>query len=85
MTGACLMVRSPVFAACGGFSTAYAAECQDVDLCLRARRLGQNVVLVNAGTIIHLENGTRPKQDENWKDRQLFMRRWSAFIEAAYL
>lgn len=85
VTGACLMVRSPVFAACGGFSTAYAAECQDVDLCLRARRLGQNVVLVNAGTIIHLENGTRPKQDENWKDRQLFMRRWSAFIEAAYL
>lgn len=82
VTGACLMIRSSLFEAIGGFEEGYEAECQDVDLCLKARRTGLSTLLIQAGTVLHLENATRPKGEENWADRRLFMRRWSAFVEA---
>lgn len=82
VTAACVMIRSALFRQIGGFDEAYRTECQDVDLCLAARRLGQGVAILNAGQVLHLENATRPKGSEDWADRQLFMRRWGAFIEA---
>jgi GT2 family glycosyltransferase/2-polyprenyl-3-methyl-5-hydroxy-6-metoxy-1,4-benzoquinol methylase len=85
VTGACLMVKAACFEQCAGFSEVYDAECQDVDLCLRALRSGNSVGIVNAGPIIHLENGTRPKKDEHGPDRQRFMRRWGSFIESKFL
>ncbi len=85
VTGACLMIKAPLFEQCAGLSEAYDAECQDVDLCLRVQRAGRTVGIVNAGAVIHLENGTRKKMDENWQDRQRFMRRWGSFIEAKFL
>ncbi len=85
VTGACLMTKASIFEPCAGLSESYEAECQDVDLCLRTQRAGFSVGIVNAGPIIHLENGTRPKMDENWPDRQRFMRRWGSFIEAKFL
>ena len=85
VTGACLMVKAACFEQCAGFSEVYDAECQDVDLCLRALRSGDSIGIVNAGPIIHLENGTRPKKDEHWPDRQRFMRRWGSFIESKFL
>jgi len=85
VTAACVMVRSDLFRAVGGFDEGYRTECQDVALCLAIRRLGRNVAIVNAGKVQHLENATRPKGSEDWGDRQLFMRRWGSFIDAAAL
>lgn len=82
VTGACLMIRSALFREIGGFDEAYRTECQDVALCLAASRLGQGIAVLNAGNVVHLENATRPKGSEDWGDRQLFMRRWGAYIEA---
>lgn len=82
VTAACVMIRSALFREIGGFDEAYRTECQDVALCLAARRLGQGIAILNAGHVLHLENATRPKGSEDWADRQLFMRRWGAFIEA---
>ena len=80
-TGAFLMVDSLLFGQLGGFDEEYQAECQDVDLCLRARRLGVECRVVDVGPLVHLENATRPKGDENWADRRRFVRRWSSYIE----
>ncbi|MBY0429798.1 MAG: hypothetical protein K2Q10_01255, partial [Rhodospirillales bacterium] len=84
VTGACLMIRSGLFEGLGGFEEAYAAEAQDVDLCLKARRLGQRTLLLQAGSILHLENATRPQGEENWADRRLFIRRWGSFIDTVF-
>ena len=83
-TGAALMVRTGLFTAVGGFDERYAAECQDVDLCLAVRRLGHDVVVVDAGPVVHIENATRSRGEENWPDRRLFMRRWGSYIEAVW-
>jgi GT2 family glycosyltransferase len=79
-TGAFLMVRSELFARVGGFDEAYQAECQDVDLCLKLKRLGYDIQIGDFGRLVHLENATRPIGEENWQDRSLYMRRWSGFV-----
>jgi len=79
-TGAFLMVRSELFAKVGGFDEVYEAECQDVDLCLKLKRLGFDIQIGDFGRLVHLENATRPTGEENWKDRSLYMRRWSGFV-----
>lgn len=85
VTGACLMIRAGLFAAVGGMDENYSAECQDIALCLSAARLGYETLIANCGPVLHIENATRPKGEENWPDRQRFLRRWGAYIEACYL
>lgn len=85
VTGACLMISADDFLRVNGFCQEYEAECQDVDLCLMLKRLGKTSLVVNGGYSLHLENATRPKGEENWSDRRLFLRRWSSFIDAKIL
>jgi GT2 family glycosyltransferase len=82
VTGACLMMRSSQFVSCDYFDEAYEAEAQDVDLCLKARRVGKEVKLIYCGEIIHYENATRPRGDANQRDRSRFIRKWKTYQEA---
>lgn len=81
VTGACLMIRSDLFYTIDGFDENYEEECQDVHLCLSVKRLGYTICSVYSGNIKHLENATRPKNSENWKDRRYFLRKWQSYIE----
>ena len=81
VTGAFLMTSSDLFARSGGFDERYAAECQDIDYCLRLRRAGYRIRTLVVGPIFHVENATRDIGEENWNDRALFVRRWSSFAE----
>lgn len=81
LTGALLMLRRQAFLDVGGFDTAYTDECQDIDLCLKLQRLGYRLLLHASQPVLHHENGTRVKGEENWMDRSLFNNRWSRFLE----
>lgn len=81
VTGACLMIRRSVWDAVAGLDEAYESECQDVDLCLAVRRLGHEVVVVDAGPVVHLENATRGTDDGSLPDRRRFIRRWSSYVQ----
>jgi GT2 family glycosyltransferase len=83
VTGAFLMIARALFRQCGTFDIRYRSECQDVALCLEARRLGYDVGCANLGQVIHIENGTRKKGEESWSDRRRFLRMYGAFIQAA--
>jgi len=80
VTGAFLMIKSALFAEIDGFDDGYEEECQDVALCLSARRLGFEIVVARAGIVFHLENATRPTGSENWADRRRLMRKWKLYI-----
>jgi GT2 family glycosyltransferase len=84
-TGAFLAIRTALFEEIGGFDEGYTAECQDIVLCLAALRHGFTTLVLNLGNTIHLENATRPKNEEHWPDRQRFLRKWGSFIEASFL
>ncbi|MFT0861699.1 glycosyltransferase [Ancylobacter sp. G4_0304] len=60
VTGACLMIRRDCLDAAGPLDEArFAEECNDVDLCLRARRAGFEVVFTPFARLIHHESASR--------------------------
>lgn len=83
-TGAALMTRADLWWRIGGLDEAYEAECQDVDFCLAARRLGATVKVLDAGPVVHLESATRDQGAHNVADRRLFLRRWRSFLDAEF-
>jgi hypothetical protein len=56
VTGACLLIRTSLYAALGGMDPAYAIALNDVDLCLRAREAGWRVVFCASATLHHYES-----------------------------
>ena len=84
VTGAFLMISRPLFNLCGGFDPSYKAECQDIALCLEAHRRGFSATCVDLGPIVHIENATRPKGEENFADRRRFLRKFGAYIQGAF-
>lgn len=83
-TGAALMTRADLWWLIGGLDEAYEAECQDVDYCLAARRLGAKVVVLDTGPVVHLESATRDPGEHHLPDRRLLMRRWRSFVAAEF-
>jgi GT2 family glycosyltransferase len=73
VTGACLLIGTPLFQRLGGFNeTDFPISLNDVDLCLRVRELGMKVIYAPAATLIHKESQSRRLDDhpEERKRRQ---------------
>jgi len=85
VTGAFMFFNRRLFMDLHGFDEKYQKEAQDVDFCLKCLRNGKKNVFINSGSIVHIENGTRPKGDENPSDRQYFLWKWRAFLEAVVI
>lgn len=83
VTGSFLFCSRADYLRLGGFDEGFEEEAQDVDLCLKFRRLGRDIAFLDLGKIIHVENATRPKWSENPGDRAYFIDKWTAFLEAS--
>ncbi|MDR6954457.1 GT2 family glycosyltransferase [Ancylobacter sp. 3268] len=60
VTGACLLVTRACLDAVGGLDELrFAEDCNDIDLCLRARHAGFEVVFTPLATLIHHESASR--------------------------
>lgn len=60
VTGACLLIRRDCLDAAGPLDEVrFAEECNDVDLCLRARRAGYEVVFTPFACLLHHESASR--------------------------
>ena len=82
VTGACLMVRRPLFLASGGFDPGFPVEYNDVDLCLRLGAAGYRQ-LVPAGVVLrHDEASTRDvkRSATALPARERIERRWPAAL-----
>lgn len=63
VTGACLLIRKDVWVAIGPLDAArFAEDCNDIDLCLRARRAGYGVVQTPFALLIHHESASRGRR-----------------------
>lgn len=80
VTGACLAIRTELFHSLGGFDTEFPNNFNDVDLCLRARHQGYDVVCVAASGLIHLECQTR-RGIVHFAERYRFYKRWGDVLE----
>ncbi len=53
LTACCLMVRREVWDAVGGFDEGYFMYFEDIDWCLRARKMGHKLAYVPQASVIH--------------------------------
>ncbi|MDI4656081.1 glycosyltransferase family 2 protein [Xanthobacter autotrophicus] len=62
ITGACQLIRKDVWDAIGPLDAErFQEDCNDIDLCLRARRAGHEVVTTPYALLIHHESASRGK------------------------
>ena len=59
-TGACLMIRSKVYADLGGLDERFFAHMEEIDLCWRMQLEGWKVTIVPESTVYHVGGGTLP-------------------------
>ncbi len=75
MTGAFLAVARSTFREVGGFSTEFAINHNDVDLCLKMGSLGHRNLVVPRVSAVHAESSSRePGATE--AERAYFKARW---------
>lgn len=80
VTGCCLMIPCRLFAKLGGFDESYFMYSEDVDLCLRANRIGAEILVVNTHIVHRVGSGEKGTYSdlylyEGTKNRLLCMRR----------
>lgn len=75
VTGACMALRRSVFEELGGFDEAFPVNFNDVDLCLRARRSGYEVIYEPSAVLRHDECQTR-QPGVRWRERQSWHAKW---------
>lgn len=81
VTGACLAIRKSVFEELGGFDESFPVNYNDVDLCLRARQAGYQVIVEPAALLRHYECQSR-QAGVRLEERYLFEQRWAAWLES---
>ena len=59
-TGACLLIRSKVYAELGGLDDRFFAHMEEIDLCWRMQLEGWKVTVVPESTVYHVGGGTLP-------------------------
>ena len=86
VTGACLVMRRSVFEEVGGFDEQFAGDYNDVDLCLRVRRRGLQVIWTPHARLVHHQCQTRgtifrpARHAQLVLERLLFLERWGEEI-----
>lgn len=84
VTGACVVLRRAIYEEVGGMDTAFAVGFNDVDLCLRIRERGYEVVWTPAAELVHMESMSRGRE-EGTSERELheialLKSRWKSWI-----
>lgn len=76
VTGACLLIDRPLFDELGGFDEGFINGYEDVDLCLRARSRGVDVVYAADSVVVHLESQTEGRFDHASENIERLQDRW---------
>ena len=88
VTAACLMMKADIFNKINGFDEAFEVAYNDVDICLRIRKLGYLITWTPYAELYHYESKSRGSDTENFakqmrskKEINLFNQRWSDELE----
>lgn len=80
VTAACMALRRDVWQAAGGFDPAYRNGLEDVDLCLKARALGFDVLYVPGCVVTHHESRTEGRFAHAAANIAIYLGRWQAVV-----
>ncbi|MHB8129608.1 MAG: glycosyltransferase [Mobilitalea sp.] len=87
VTGACLGIRKEIFEAINGFSEELKVAFNDIDLCIRVKKIGLTNIQLNNIILIHHESKTRgynnnlTKQVKETYERNIFIEKHKSIIK----
>ncbi len=87
VTAACMMVRRSVFEQVNGFDEALAVAYNDVDLCMKIRELGKNIVFNPYSELYHYESisrglDTKPENVKRFNsEKEIFLGKWKTVLD----
>lgn len=88
VTGACLMVKKALYEEVGGLEESFEISLNDVDFCLKLRKLGYLNVFTPFAELYHYESTSRGLDDQGEKaaryndESARFREKWKAELEA---
>lgn len=92
VTGACQMIRKKVFEDVGGFDEDLAVSFSDVDICLKAKKLGYLTVFEPDALLFHRESSSRGRDESDPKklrrmetEKYIFFKRWSGLSRGYFM
>jgi hypothetical protein len=80
VTGAIFATRRSVMDRVFGFDEKFTLEFNDIDLCLRIRALGQNIIYNPEASFVHAEKASRGDAPPPAEDAALFLSRWTKWL-----
>ncbi len=87
VTGACLMVKKSLYEAAGGLDTGFAVSLNDVDFCLKLRKMGYLNVWTPFAELYHYESISRgldtdgEKAERYQKESEMFRSKWKEVLD----
>lgn len=81
VTGACFAIGTELFREAGGFDEAYLNGWEDIDLCLKIRKMGYHIYYEAKSVLYHYEGQTEGRMIADTQNRRLFIKRWAHDIE----
>jgi len=88
VTGACLMMKREAFEKVGGFDVDFRVALNDIDLCMKVREAGYEIVFTPYAKLYHFESKSRgyedtmEKQARFQKEIDRFQTKWQKELEA---
>lgn len=82
VTAACALIRKKDFFEVGGFDENYKNGLEDVDLCLKIRDIGKDIVFRPDSVLYHFESMSEGRFDYAKKNIELFMKKWENKISS---
>ncbi|NOY77249.1 MAG: glycosyltransferase [Calditrichaeota bacterium] len=81
VTGACLALSKELFFQVGLFDESYLNGLEDIDLCLKVKKLGKKIIYQPKSQLIHFTSKTEGRQDYMEKNKEIFLKKWISFIK----
>lgn len=81
VTAACMMTRREIYERLGGFETRFQFDFNDVDYCLRVRKLGYRIVYTPYSELYHLEWATWGTRGWHAEEVEYMRKTWAEVCE----
>lgn len=81
VTAACMLVRKDIFDKVGGFDENFLNGYEDIDLCLKIKELGKDIIYCPESVVYHYESISEGRTDKHTENRELFLKKWGNKIQ----
>ena len=86
ISGACMLIRRDAFRQLGGWDEGYFLHCEDLDLCMRLKRAGRQVLFVPDAVVSHVQGASSRRRPVFvlWHKHRGMWRYYSKFLKPSY-